>query len=201
MKKTTITIITSAALTFAMPLYAADESGMKSDSQEKAGMTQQQTDKMQSGQKITAEKLKGMEVVSLEGEEIGEIQKIKIDKKSGKVQFVTFSKGGILGMGGEKIAAPLSAFEIGDDKARLTVDQSKLENVPKQTAGATDSDYQRDLETHYGVAPAWEKDSKGDTSQKLDMNQEDPTQAGKIDTQSYDSGELNAEPEKEETKY
>jgi|GEM_PF-1197586 pentapeptide MXKDX repeat protein len=237
MKKTTITIITTAALAFAMPLYAADDAVMESDSQEKAGITQQgmnsgsnegeglaqegmksdsqegeglaqegmKSDSLegeglaqQSGQEITAEELEGMEVVSQEGEEIGEIKMITIDEESGEVKFVTFSKGGILGMGGEEIAAPLSAFEFGDDQARLTVHESKLKNVPKQTAEATDSDYQRDLETHYGVAPAWEKGDEGDTTQNLNMDQENPTQAGKVDTQSYDSGQLDAEPEETE---
>jgi sporulation protein YlmC with PRC-barrel domain len=212
MKKVTLTIITSAALAFAMPLFAADEPGMQPDSKQKAGMTQQgmkydsqqkagvtQQDiksdsKRQAGQMITADKLQGLEVVSQTGEEIGEIKKITIDKQSGEVQFVTFSKGGILGMGAEEIAAPLSAFEFSDDQARLTVDQSKLDNVPEKTAGATDSDYQRDLETHYGVAPAWDKGNQGDTTrtQKMDHDQ-NPLKEGKVDTQSYDSGELNAE--------
>lgn len=196
MKKATVTIITSAALAFAIPLYAADEPGMKSDSQQQAGATQQQTDQMQtdqmqvdkmhSGQMITAEELKGMQVVSQEGEEIGEIKNVKIDQQSGEVQFVTISKGGILGMGGEEIAAPMGAFEFGEEQARLTVDQSKLENVPEQTAEATDMDYQRDLETHYGVAPAWERDQPGDTTQGPEM-QESGEQAPQtnIEAQEY----------------
>lgn len=204
MKKVTLTIITSAALAFAMPLYASDEPGMQPDSKQKTGMTQQgmNSDSQQgmmksgskhmAGQNITADKLQGLEVVSQAGEELGEIKKITIDKQSGEVQFITFSKGGILGMGGEDIAAPLSAFEFSEDQARLTVDESKLDNVPQQTAGAADSDYVRDLETHYGVAPAWDQD-------------QNPLKAGKVDTQSYESGELNAEdsaaPQKADTKY
>ncbi|MFO7713677.1 PRC-barrel domain-containing protein [Desulfosarcina sp.] len=196
MKKATIAFITSAALAFAMPLYAADKTGMKSDSQQKAGthqgmksdaqrqegLTQQQTGEMQSGHMITADKLQGMTVVSQEGKAIGEIEKITIDKQSGEVQFVTFSRGGILGMGGKEVAAPLSAFEFGDEEAILTVDQSKLENVPQQTAEATDSDYQRDLETHYGVAPAWNKGDSGDTLKN--QQDQDPTKPGKVDTQN-----------------
>jgi len=235
MKKATITFITSAALAFAIPLYAADkpvksdseqqaevtqqgfigksdpqqkaagtqqgtqydseqkagmtqdarmtQEGMKSDSEQNAGLTQQQTDQMPSGQMITADKLQGMEVVNQEGEELGEIQKITIDKQSGEVQFVTFTRGGILGMGAEEIAAPLSAFEIRDDQARLTVDQSKLENVPQKSADVTDSDYQRDLETHYGVAPAWEKGNMDNTPQTQKMGQ-DPSNQRKVDTQN-----------------
>jgi sporulation protein YlmC with PRC-barrel domain len=183
MKKATITFITSAALAFAIPLYAAGEPGMKSDSQQQAGVTQQQTDQMQSSQIITAENLKGMEVVSQKGEELGKIKKVMIDQQSGEVQFVTIYKGGILGIGGEEVAAPLSAFEISDEKARLTVDQSKLENVPQQKAEVTDSTYQRDLETHYGVAPAWEKGDRGDTTKTQQMDQ-GPTEPPKVDTQN-----------------
>ena len=182
MKKAAITLITSAALAFAIPLYAADEPGTKSDSQQKAGVTQQQTGKMQSGQMITAEELEGMEVVSQKGEELGEIEKITINKQSGEVQFVTFSRGGLLGMGGKEVAAPLSAFEIRDNKARLTVDQSKLENVPQQNSEVTDSEYQRNLETHYGVAPAWNKGDLGDTPKN--QQDQDPTKARKVDTQN-----------------
>lgn len=158
MNKAAITFITAAALAFAIPLYAGDTPGMKSDSQQKSDLTQQQTGQMQTSQRITADELQGMEVVSQEGENIGEIEKIIIDKQSGDAQFVIFSKGGILGMGTQEIAAPLSVFEIRDDQARLTVDQSKLDNVPQQKAEVTDSEYLRDLETHYGVAPAWNKE-------------------------------------------
>lgn len=183
MKKATITFITSAALAFAIPLYAADTPDLKADSQQQDGVTQQQTDQMESGQMMTAEKLKGMEVVSQKGEELGEIEKVMIDQQSGEVKFVIISKGGILGIGGEEIAAPLGAFEISDEQARLTVDQSKLENVPQQKAEATDSDYQRDLETHYGVAPAWEKGDRGDTTQTKQMDQ-GSIEPRKVDTQN-----------------
>ncbi len=183
MKKATITFITSAALAFAIPLYAADEPGLKSDSQPQAGVTQQQTDHMQSGQMMTAEKLKGMEVVSQKGEGIGEIEEVMIDQQTGEVKFVIISKGGILGIGGEEVAAPLSAFGISKEQARLTVDQSKFENVPQQKPEVTDSDYLRDLESHYGVAPAWEKGDAGDTTQTQQIDQ-GPTKSRKVDTQN-----------------
>jgi hypothetical protein len=93
-----------------------------------------------------------------------------LDQQSGEVQFVTFTKGGILGMGGKEIAAPLSAFEFVNGQARLIVDQSKLESVPQKTAKATDSDYLRDLEAHYGVAPAWDKGNMSDPTQTQQMD-------------------------------
>lgn len=182
MKKVTITLITSAALAFAIPLYATDTPGTKSDSQRQTGATQQQTDTMQSGQMITAEKLKGMDVVSQEGEDIGKINKINIDQQSGEVKFVTISKGGILGIGAEEIAVPLSAFDFRDEKAKLKVDHSKLDNVPQQTAGTTDSDYLRNLETHYGVDQAKEKGDRGDTTKTRQMDQKSTEKGDRGDT-------------------
>lgn len=177
-KAATITLITSAALAFAIPLYATGTPGSTtSDSQRSLGVTQEQTDTKKYGQMITADKLKGMEVVSKEGEEIGKINKITIDKDSGEVQFVTLSKGGIFGMGAEEIAIPLSAFEFSDEKAKLTVDQTKLDNAPRQTSGVTDSDYLRDLETHYGVAQGRETRDQGDTNRTRQMDQKS-TEAG-----------------------
>lgn len=196
MKKAAITFITCAALALAIPLYAADEPAKKSDAQPKSGYTQQQSadetgrkadsqrqsglTQGQAGQMMTADDLDGMTVVSQEGEDIGKISEITIDKQSGEVSFVTISRGGILGMGATEIAVPLSAFEFTDDEARLTVNQSKLENVPQQAAGASESDYQRDLETHYGVAPAWDRES-GVTPKSQPMGQ-DATEQQKKDT-------------------
>jgi sporulation protein YlmC with PRC-barrel domain len=183
MKKITITFITSAALAFAIPLYAADTPGLESESQQQAGVTQQKTDQMESGQMMTAEKLQGMEVVSQKGEGLGKIEEVMIDQQSGEVKFVIISTGGILGIGGEEVAAPLSAFDFNNEQARLTVDQSKFENVPQQKPEVTDSDYLRDLESHYGVAPAWEKGDKGDPTQTQQIDQ-GATEPRKVDTQN-----------------
>src|SRR5690606_4605817 len=85
-----------AMLALVSPLYAAGEYDKKSD---KAGATS-----------MSADEMEGMKVVSQTGEEIGEIKSAKVDQQSGDIKFVTISKGGVLGMGGEDIAIPFEAL-------------------------------------------------------------------------------------------
>jgi sporulation protein YlmC with PRC-barrel domain len=157
MKKLATTFIAAMAmLALASPLYAAGEKKMT----EQAG----------TAQSMSPEELKGMQVVSQTGEELGEIADVKTDEQSGQIQFVTISKGGVLGMGGEDIAVPLEAFRIDQesDRATLTVDQSKLDNAPQQ-ADKSNQEFQRELESHYGVSPAWEQDTQMDQAPSMDQ--------------------------------
>ena len=167
MKKVTTTLVAGLAmLALASPLYATGEKKMTTDTQQQTGSMQpqsagsmvsqsgQQTGAMQSQ---SAEGIKGFEVYSQTGEKIGEITDIRSDKQSGAVQFVTFTKGGVMGMGGKDTAVPLGAFKLDREnkKATLTVSEDKLNNGPAQ-AGKSDKDFQRELSSHYGIAPAWE---------------------------------------------
>ncbi len=105
--------------------------------------------------------LKGLEVISQTGEKLGKIESVNTDPQSGDIRFVTISKGSILGMGGKDIAIPKEAFRVDEsnNQVLLTVNKDKLENVPKQ-ANMSDNEFQRDLEQHYGIAPAWKEGSK-----------------------------------------
>jgi sporulation protein YlmC with PRC-barrel domain len=155
-----------AMLALVSPLYAAGDYGKKSD---KAGSAS-----------ISAEEIQGMQVVSQTGEEIGEIKSATTDQESGKIKFVTISKGGVLGMGGEDVAIPFEALRLDqqNEQATLTVNESKLENAPQQ-ANMSDDEFQRNLESHYGVAPAWEgeSDKMDDPARSMEQDQleTDPT--------------------------
>lgn len=171
MKKITVSIVTMfAALALTAPVYAAGEykgtSGAKTESGElKAGSGQQSqtmSQRSQSGsQAQSAEEILGMSVVSRDGENIGEIQDIKLDTRTGRVNYVTVQKGGVMGIGGEEgIPVPLEAFQFTQENAKLTVDKSKLDNAPKQS-GMSDQEFQRGLQSHYGISPAWQEGQPG----------------------------------------
>lgn len=118
----------------------------------------------------SAKKLMGLSVVSQQDEKIGEIQDIMLDIQSGRITFVTLSKGGVLGIGGEEgIAVPLEAlrFDPAAGQATLTVDKNKLENAPKQ-ADMSSQDFQRELQSHYGVSPAWQRQDEPRQMMQLD---------------------------------
>lgn len=127
-----------AMLALVSPLYAADNKKEKSD----AG---QQTSSLQ-GQ--SADDLKGKKIVSQSGEEIGEIKDVKMDQQDDKkIRYLTVTRSE------REVAAPPEAFRFDKDKdeVRLTMDESKLYDVPKQKK--SEEAFQRDLDRHYGISP------------------------------------------------
>ena len=183
-KKTTTFVACLAMLALASPLYAGDEEKMNTDNQPKAGTTQYQ-EGMRAGtspsapgqhpgasQSQSAKDIKGYEVYSQTGEGIGKIMEVRTNKQSGVVQFVTLTKGGVFGIGGKDIALPLRAFKLDREKERatLTVSEAMLENAPTQV-DKSDQDFQRELSSHYGIAPEWDDTKTGgsqmDQSQKI----------------------------------
>jgi sporulation protein YlmC with PRC-barrel domain len=149
-----------------MPAYPKQKADtaqtMSADPKQKAAVVQTLSadpkQKVGAAQSMSAEELEGIQVYSQAGEEIGEIKGVTIDDTSGTVKFVNLSKGGILGIGAEDIAVPLEALNFEDGRAVLAVDISKLENAPKQ-AEMSDKDFQSELQSHYGVSPAWQQDA------------------------------------------
>lgn len=182
MKKNTTTFVAALAmLALASPLYAAEEI-KNTDNQPKAGTTQYQegqragTSPSAPGQQPVASQsqpdmdIQGFEVYSQSGEEIGKITEVRTDKQSGEVQFVTLTKGGVVGIGGKDIALPLEAFKLDrkNERATLTVSDAMLENAPTQ-ADKSDQDFQRELSSHYGIAPDWDDTKTGES--QMDQSQ------------------------------
>ena len=146
------------------PLFAAgDYSSGKSgtDTMSTSDSNTMSTSNSATSQIQSPEKLKGMEVVSQTGDKLGKIENVNTDPQSGDIRFVTISKGSVLGIGGNEIAIPKEAFRVDQSKEQvtLTVNEDKLDNVPKQS-NMSDDEFQRNLEQHYGVAPAWNEGSK-----------------------------------------
>ncbi len=160
MKKTLLFFIATAAmLALAVPVFAAGDA-MKTDSEKESQSAAMGSESSQHMGMMTAEEIEGLEVYSQNGEELGEIEEVAIDEQSGKIRYVILSQGGILGIGDEEIPVAFEALRFEEDRAILTVDQSMLETAPKQTDVADDSQFQRDLQNHYGVSPAWDEDDK-----------------------------------------
>ena len=175
MKKMTVSLITiMTSLALMSPVYAANE---YQNNQTSTSMNQTTLNKDQDSQVISharsAKDLLGMDIESQKGEDIGEIQDLKIDTNTGRISYVTIQKGGVLGIGQEEgIAVPLEAFNFTKDKARLLVDQSKLDTAPKQ-ANMDDAEFRRGLESHYGVSPSWDEGQgeRQNKTQPMHMNQ------------------------------
>ncbi len=179
MKKTLLSCVAIAAmLALAVPVFATGKTDMKSDSKKDHYGAAADSDSSQHMGMMgrSAEELEGLDVYAQNGEEVGEIEEVAVDEQNGKIKFVILSQGGILGMGDEDIAVAFEALRFEEDRAILTVDRSKLETAPRQ-ANITDDQFQRDLQNHYGVSPAWDQENrqKKDSTSMEDQGMQDNT--------------------------
>lgn len=81
-----------------------------------------------------ASELMGMSVQNEAGQDLGEIEDLVIDVKSGQVRYVALSFGGFLGLGDKLFAVPMSALKLrhkGDaSHFVLNVNQERLKTAP-----------------------------------------------------------------------
>ena len=109
---------------------------------------------------IASDKVEGTKVYDPNGEHIGSIERILVEKRSGKVSYAVLSFGGFLGMGHDHYPLPWSKLNYDEDLGGYRVDVTKqqLEGAPKYER--EDEDYWtaengRRVYDYYGVAPYW----------------------------------------------
>lgn len=110
---------------------------------------------------IGSDKVEGTEVYNSGGDRVGTIERVMIDKISGKVAYAVMSFGGFLGIGQDHYPIPWSLLtyneRLGGYEVNVTEDQ--LKKAPR--FGEDDSwqyeDRSREaaLYTYYGAKPYW----------------------------------------------
>ncbi|KTD22864.1 PRC-barrel domain-containing protein [Legionella lansingensis] len=82
---------------------------------------------------VKATNVIGVNVENAQGENLGEIEDLVLDKLQGHVEYVVLSFGGILGMGEKLVAMPWSIFTYDKDRECFVINMSKerLENAPR----------------------------------------------------------------------
>ena len=82
---------------------------------------------------IASDKVEGTAVYGPDGDKIGSIENVMIDKLSGRVAYAVLTFGGFLGMGNDYYPLPWATLKydenLGGYRANITRDQ--LENAPK----------------------------------------------------------------------
>jgi hypothetical protein len=98
-------------------------------------------EKRETPQLIAADKVEGTAVYNTRGEKLGTIERIMIDKISGRVSYAVMSFGGFLGIGDQHHPLPWSVLRYGPDKGGYIVnlDKKMLEQAP--TIGADDDNF------------------------------------------------------------
>lgn len=109
---------------------------------------------------IGTDKVEGTAVYGSDEEKIGSIERVMIDKMSGKVAYAVLSYGGFLGIGDDHYPTPWSSLKydtrLGGYVVGITADQ--LKGAPKY-ANENDWSWSRDSDERvygfYRAAPYW----------------------------------------------
>jgi sporulation protein YlmC with PRC-barrel domain len=81
---------------------------------------------------ILASRVKGTSVYNDQGEKIGTVEDVVLDKQSNRIMFAALGFGGFLGMGEKYYPVPWSMLDYREDKDGYVIPLSKekLENAP-----------------------------------------------------------------------
>ena len=125
------------------------------------GSTSPATDRRETATLIGSDKVDGTAVYGADQEKIGSIQRVMIDKLSGKVAYAVMSFGGFMGLGEDYYPVPWSTLKydtnLGGYRVNLTNDQ--LKGAPKYS-DSTDWNWSRDNDRrvydYYKATPYWD---------------------------------------------
>jgi PRC-barrel domain protein len=110
---------------------------------------------------IASDKVEGTPVRRPDGEKIGAIARVMIDKRSGKVAYAVMSFGGIMGLGEGYYTLPWGVLKYDTelDAYALNMTDEQLRAAPQRTAEGADASFDREWEEHvhryYNATPYW----------------------------------------------
>jgi hypothetical protein len=111
---------------------------------------------------ISSDKVERTSVRRSDGDKLGTIEDVMIDKRSGRVAYAAMSFGGFLGLGSQYRALPWSALRYNErlDAYELNVSDDELKNAPVVSAdffetGVADRRWEHDIHRHYRATQYW----------------------------------------------
>ena len=109
---------------------------------------------------INAERVEGTSVYNPQGDKLGTIDDIMIDKVSGKAIYAIMSFGGFLGIGEKYHPLPWSALNYDESKGGYVVnlDKKMLESAPTYDMDEDfrwTPDYGRQVDKYYNAPSYW----------------------------------------------
>ena len=105
---------------------------------------------------IGSDKVQGTAVYSYNGEKIGAIERVMIDKISGKVAYAVMSFGGFLGIGEGYYPLPwkLMTYNPRLEGYQVNISAEQLQGAPKYSAHETwDGTSRGQIDEYYQVGP------------------------------------------------
>jgi hypothetical protein len=110
---------------------------------------------------ISAGKVQGTNVYNTNGDSLGEVYDVMIDKLSGKVAYAIMSFGGFLGVGERYHPLPWNTLKYDTRQGGYVVGlpRQQLEGAPTfartETPAWGDRAYEKSIHDYYGAAPYW----------------------------------------------
>lgn len=107
----------------------------------------------ETGSLIAASKVEGTSVYNRQGESLGTVYDLMIDKRSGKVAYAVMSFGGFLGMGQSYHPLPWEVLDYDEQQAGYVVDLNKerLQSAPYY--GENDAPDWSDRSVSFSIGP------------------------------------------------
>src|SRR5580658_3877511 len=105
---------------------------------------------------ISADKVTGTSVYNRQGEKLGSVYDLMLNKVNGQVAYAIMSFGGFLGMSESYHTLPWRAlsYDTRQDGYVVDIDRRRLEAAPKNTASAepnwADRSYGQTIDRYYG---------------------------------------------------
>jgi hypothetical protein len=109
---------------------------------------------------IASDKVEGTAVYGTDDKKIGKLERVMIDKISGKVAYAVLSFGGFLGMGEDDYPMPWSTLKYNTSLGgyRVALNKDQLAKAPKYNK-STDWNWNRDNDRrvydYYKAQPYW----------------------------------------------
>jgi hypothetical protein len=116
------------------------------------------TETRETGSLIGSDKVEGTAVYGANDTKIGSIERVMIDKMSGKVSYAVLSFGGILGVGDDHYPLPWQSLKYDTNLGgyRTGITEKQLKGAPKygndNTWNWSDPARTRSVNDYYGVA-------------------------------------------------
>jgi sporulation protein YlmC with PRC-barrel domain len=101
--------------------------------------------------------LRGVDVHDADGEKVGTVQSLFVDRAERRVRFLEVAGGGIMGIGDREILVPVEAVSNYDDKSvRLARATGRFDEAPTyDPALVDDRAYWEGVYGWYGYSPTW----------------------------------------------
>ena len=109
---------------------------------------------------ISSDRVEGTTIFDRNGENIGHVDCVMIEKRGGQATEAVLSVGGFLGMGEEKHCVPWSKLDYDTELGgyRLDVSEDQLRDGPHFAAGERDrvydDNYRSEVNNYYGTSAA-----------------------------------------------